>query len=98
MSAPVFIGDEVSAQGYRLAGLEVLVPETDDLPALIRRACEAAPLVLIDAALAERIPAAVLDALLSAPSPPVVVAPAVRGTALLPDIGSRLRRQLGVLE
>jgi len=98
MSVPVFIGDEVSAQGYRLAGLDTLVPGEGDLLALIRRSCAGAPLVLVDAALAQRIPAPVLDQLLAGTAPPVVIVPAVRGAAQLPDIATRLRRQLGVLE
>jgi len=34
VSLPVFIGDEVSACGYRLAGLQVRVPGRDELDAL----------------------------------------------------------------
>lgn len=98
MSVPLFIGDEVSAQGYRLAGLDTLVPGEGDLLALIRRACAEAPLVLIDAGLARQIPAPVLDPLLAGAQPPVVIVPAVRGAAQPPDIATRLRRQLGVLE
>lgn len=98
MSEPVFIGDEVSAQGYRLAGLQTLVPGEGELRAAIRRACEAAPLVLIDAGLAQHIPAAELDELLAAIDPPVVIVPQVRGSAPMSEIATRLRRQLGVLE
>ena len=98
MSVPVFIGDEVSAQGYRLAGLRTVVAGEGELLAVLERACEQAPLVLIDAALAEEIRGATLDALLSRITPPVVVVPAVRGAARMPDIVPRLRRQLGVLE
>ena len=98
MSLPVFIGDEVSAQGYRLAGLQTLIPGEDDLLALVKLGCEQAPLVLIDAGVAQAIPAAALDALLTSLAPPVVIVPAVRGTAPLSDIATRLRRQLGVLE
>ena len=53
MSLPVFIGDEVSAQGYRLAGLQTLIPGEGDLLALVKRGCEQAPLVLIDAGVAQ---------------------------------------------
>ena len=98
MSLPVFIGDEVSAQGYRLAGLKTLVPGEEDLLALIRRGCEQAPLVLIDAGLVQAIPGAVLDELLAGIAPPVVIVPAVRGAAPMSDVATRLRRQLGVLE
>jgi vacuolar-type H+-ATPase subunit F/Vma7 len=98
MSLPVFIGDEVSAQAYRLAGLETLVPGEDNLLALISRAREQAPLVLIDAGLVQDIAGTALDELLAGIAPPVVIVPAVRGSAPMSDIATRLRRQLGVLE
>ena len=98
MFAPVFIGDEVSAQGYRLAGLRTLVPAEGELLAVIRRGCADAPLVLIDAGLAQDIPGAMLDELLAGIAPPVVIVPRVRGAVRRSDIATRVRRQLGVLE
>jgi hypothetical protein len=98
MSLPVYIGDEVEAAGYRLAGLEVRVPVRDELLPLIRSACKEAPLVLIGAATARDIPPAELDRLLALVAPPVVIVPDVRRRAGLPDLATRLRGQLGVLE
>ena len=98
MTMPVYIGDAVSAAGYRLAGLQVHVPATDDLPGLIERACREAPLVLLGADVAARLPAAELDRLLSGIAPAVVVVPDIRARADLPDLATRLRAELGVLE
>jgi vacuolar-type H+-ATPase subunit F/Vma7 len=98
MSSPVYIGDEVEAAGYRLAGLDVRIPVRDDLLSMIRSACEDAPLVLIGAATARDIPPLELDRLLSLVTPPVVVVPDARRRAGLPDLATRLRGQLGVLE
>jgi vacuolar-type H+-ATPase subunit F/Vma7 len=98
MSTPVFVGDEVSAAGFRLAGLRVRVPNDDDLIATIEWACGRAPLVLIGAETAQRLSAAELDEYLSRLSPPVVIVPDVRGAAAPPDIAKRLRQQLGMLE
>jgi vacuolar-type H+-ATPase subunit F/Vma7 len=98
MSVPVFIGDELSASGYRLAGLRVLVPAPDDLAVQLDAACTEAPLVLIDAASARRLPPAQLEKLLAGTDPPVVVVPDVRGLARPDNLSVRLRRQLGVLE
>ena len=98
MSEPVYIGDAVSAAGYRLAGLRVQVPDTAELLAQIEQACTDAPLVLLDADLAGQLPVAALDRLLSRVTPAVVVVPDVRGQAALPDLAKRLRQQLGVLE
>ena len=98
MSVPVYIGDEVSASGYRLAGLRVRVPERDDLPAVLAAACEEAPLVLLSADIARQLPDRQLENLLAGIAPPVVVVPDVRGRAKLDDLATRMRRQLGVLE
>ena len=98
MGAPVYIGDAVSATGYRLAGLRVQVPDTADLLAQIEQAATDASLVLLGADLAAQLPLAALDRLLSAVSPAVVVVPDVRAQAELPDLANRLRQQLGVLE
>ena len=98
MNAPVYIGDEVSAAGYRLAGLQVQVPPADAVPEAVEAVCERAPLVLLGSDLASRMPAQQLDELLSRVQPAVVVVPDIRGRAGLPDLARRLRKQLGVLE
>ena len=98
MSVPVYIGDAVSAAGYRLAGLRVHVPGTTDVRLEIEQACNDATLVLLGADLAGQIPVAELDRLLSQVAPAVVVVPDVRAQATLPDLANRLRAQLGVLE
>ena len=98
MSQPCYIGDEVSAMAWRLAGLHVQVPQHDDLLDAVRRTCEQSSLVLMSAAVAQRLPEAELDILLARVTPPVVIVPDMRGQAELPDLATRLRRQLGVLE
>jgi vacuolar-type H+-ATPase subunit F/Vma7 len=98
VSVPVYIGDAVSAAGYRLAGLRVHVPDTAELLMQIEQAAADASLVLLGADLAAQLPVAALDRLLSAVTPAVVVVPDVRGQAVLPDLANRLRQQLGVLE
>lgn len=98
MSVPVYIGDAVSAAGFRLAGLRIHVPDATELVMQIEQAATDAPLVLLGADLAAQLPVAELDRLLSAVTPAVVVVPDVRGQADLPDLATRLRQQLGVLE
>jgi vacuolar-type H+-ATPase subunit F/Vma7 len=98
MNLPVYIGDPVSAAGYRLAGLRVQVSAADEALAVLEAACDEAPLVPLGSDLASRIPPQQLDALLSRVHPAVVVVPDVRGQAPLPDMAHRLRKQLGVLE
>jgi vacuolar-type H+-ATPase subunit F/Vma7 len=98
MSLPVFIGDEVNAAGFHLAGLRVRTPTADELLEVVQWARDHAPLVLISADIAQRLPAAVLDRLLAGITPPVVVVPDVHNAMPMPDLSIRLRRQLGVLE
>ena len=98
MPQPCYIGDEVSAMAWRLAGLRIHVPQRDELLDVVRRSCDESSLVLVSAAVAERLPEDELDTLLARTTPPVVIVPDTRGRAPLPDLATRLRRQLGVLE
>jgi vacuolar-type H+-ATPase subunit F/Vma7 len=97
-SLPVFIGDEVSAAGFRLAGLRVLSPPAGAASQVVADAAREAPLVLLGAPLAARLPADLLERLLAATDSQVVLVPDLRGDTVLPDLTARVRRQLGVLE
>ena len=98
MAQPCYIGDEVSAMAWRLAGLRVQVPRDSETLDTVRRSCGQASLVLISAATARQLPRGELDALLAQVQPAVVIVPDVRGHIALPDLSTQLRRQLGVLE
>ena len=98
MSEPVFIGDEVSAAGYRLAGLQVHTPPVDAVLQTVEQVAGEAPLILISPYFAQHIPAGILDRLLAGIHPRVIIVPDVHGKSLMPDLASRIRRQLGVLE
>ena len=98
MNVPVYIGDEVSAAGFRLAGLRVRVTGADEVMEVIESALSEASLVLLGSDAASRIPRRRLDELLSRVEPAVVVVPDIRARAPLPDVAHRLRTQLGVLE
>lgn len=98
MSVPVYIGDEVSAAGFRLAGLWTVTPLPDDVLPAIKRACEQAPLVLLSAASAQLIDETELDALLAGTAPPIAIVPDIHGTVPMQDLSLRLKKQLGVLE
>ena len=93
-----FIGDEVSATGYRLCGARVRLADADNALPLILHACERASLVLIASTTAANISREDLDKLLARVSPPVLVVPDVRGLREPPDIVSRVQQQLGMLE
>lgn len=96
MSVPAYIGDEVSAVGYRLAGLTVHVPAPGEEAAALALARRSAPLVLVSAATAQAVPAEDLRAALVALAPVTVIVPDVHERVALPDSTARLRRELGV--
>ncbi len=96
MAAPVYLGDEVSAAGYRLAGAVVRTPRAGEETAALAWARSRAPLVLVSAAVAAGVGDGVLRAALSALAPLVLIVPDFHGEAPLPDLAARLRGQLGL--
>jgi vacuolar-type H+-ATPase subunit F/Vma7 len=96
MGAPVFIGDEAVAAGFRLCGLRSVVPAPGEELSALELARADAPLVLIDAACASRMPRAPLGAALAALAPLVLVIPDLRGGAMPPDLTREVRAQLGL--
>jgi vacuolar-type H+-ATPase subunit F/Vma7 len=98
MGAAVFIGDELSATGFRLAGVDTVVAERDAAAGALRAARKDAALVIMTAELARHVPAAELEAALSAETPAVAIIPDVRMRTPLPDLAKKLRRALGIEE
>lgn len=98
MNAPLFIGDEVSATGYRLAGMDVRVPAPEEMLAVLQWALANAPLILLTAEYAARIPAAELTRALISIRPPVLIVPDAAGRVPAPDYSLRFKQALGVLE
>lgn len=96
MNPPIYLGDEVSAAGFRLAGAQVRTPRAGEEAAALAWACAQAPLVLLSAAVAERVGDATLRAALASPAPLVLVVPDRQGEVPLPDLAARLRGQLGL--
>ena len=95
MSAPIYLGDDVSAAGYRLAGAQLRAPGTNARAALAQALVDA-PLVLVSAALAADIGEAALLPALGAVAPLVLVVPDANGTAAPLDVAARMRAQLGL--
>lgn len=98
MSVAEFIGDEVSAAGYRLCGIDVHIADEHNALSLIKKSCEHASLVLVSSRTVQHIHSTELDELLANIRPPVLVVPDVRGLQAVPDIAARLNKQLGLLE
>ena len=98
MSVAEFIGDEVSAAGYRLCGIDVHIADRGNIMQLIEQVRERASLVLVSSRVVQHIHRAELDELLASIQPPVLIVPDVRGLHEAPDIVSRIYKQLGMLE
>lgn len=96
MRSAIFIGDELTAAGFRLAGVETRVPEPADVAATLAEARSHAALVVLTADLAAHVPQAELDAALLAETPAFAIVPDVLFRAPMPDLANRLRRTLGI--
>ena len=96
MSVPIFIGDEVSACAYRLAGIEVRTPAPDELTATLEKACTESDLVLITAQYAQQLHTDKLAEMQAQMRPLLLVVPDVREQVPVPDFAKALRTQLGV--
>ena len=94
--APLYLGDELAAAAWRLAGLRTIVCEAGQEAVALEQARSQAPWVLVSAACAERIAAPVLARAMAALAPLVVVVPDPQGRAPMPDLAARLRAQLGM--
>ena len=96
MGAIVFIGDELTATGFRLTGIETLVPAPGEAPAALAEARSRADLVLMTAACAQAVPAQEMEQVLAAEQPLVAILPDILQTVPLPDMAARLRAALGI--
>jgi vacuolar-type H+-ATPase subunit F/Vma7 len=98
MTQPVYIGDETSATGYRLAGIRVCTPGVAALSETLQAARAEASLIMLSARLAQSLPVAELERLQAGLRPPLLVVPDISGDAPLPDLATRLRQALGMFE
>lgn len=96
MGPAIFIGDELSAAGFRLTGIETIVPAPDDAGAALADARKRASLVIMTAELANQVPAADLEEAMLAEAPMLAILPDVLFRVAPPDLGKRLRSVLGI--
>lgn len=96
MTAPWFIGDELTAAGFRLAGAQVWTPEPADVADVFERARAEAELLLMTAEFARHVPAARLEDAMQTGSPLVIVVPDARDAVAVPDLVRQLRRTIAV--
>jgi vacuolar-type H+-ATPase subunit F/Vma7 len=93
----VYVGDEVTAAGLRLAGVETRVATPGDAAESLRGAlADGAECVLLDGALSGCVPPALLATALGADAPLFAVVPDVRGRGQPPDLARSVRNALGI--
>jgi vacuolar-type H+-ATPase subunit F/Vma7 len=98
MSTCAFIGDEVTAAGFRLAGAEVHTPAPAELPALFERLLEGPELLLLTAGFATALGPERLQRAGARDRPLLLVVPDARGRERPPDLAAMLRSRLGMTE
>jgi vacuolar-type H+-ATPase subunit F/Vma7 len=98
MAACVFLGDEVTGLGFRLAGVEVQRPSPHQLTACFVALRETSPLILLDSETAAALPPELLRETQVARWPLVLVVPDIRERTSAPDLVAEIRRQLGMAE
>ena len=91
-----YLGDPVSAAGFRLAGARTWTPEAGAESAALARARARAGVVLLSAEVADRLPRDELEAALAALRPLVAIVPDAAGTVSPLDPAERVRAQLGL--
>ena len=97
MNQPAFIGPELEAAGYRLAGVQVMVPDGRDVVELVDRARRTASLVLVSASVARALPQEVLEEMVFEAQPPVAIMPDIVGEGATPDMERAVHAALGIL-
>lgn len=93
---PIFIGDELTGAGFRLAGMRVFEAAPGAIESLFKQALQQAPLVLITARASSDLPQSLLEDAIRRAQPPVTIVPEAVGGPPLPDIEREVRAALGV--
>lgn len=98
MARVLYLGDEVTAAGLRLAGVETrVVAPGNTVPEVLHETLEdECDCVLLSAALARCIPAPQLQDALRRGAPLLAVVPDVRSEERLPDLAAEVRGALGL--
>ncbi|GIL05918.1 MAG: hypothetical protein AMXMBFR72_17130 [Betaproteobacteria bacterium] len=98
-TAPLaFVGDALTAAGFRLAGVRTFAPQPGEERAAFAQALAAAAAVFVTPAVAAKLEPVELERALVAGAPLVAIVPApdqVRGPPPF-DPAERVRRQLGI--
>ena len=95
MAAPIIMADELTASGFRLAGVRTLVPTPSTLERAFEAACGDCELLLMSASLAAQLPPARLESALTADRPLLLVIPDALRRRDSPDLTRELQAYAG---
>ena len=96
MATPVFIGDEVSASGWRLVGVHTIVADRDAAAAAFDAVSADTELLLITAICAAGLERGRLDAAVRRGKPMILVVPDAANRLGPPDLDGKVDRVLGI--
>ena len=96
MPVPIFIGDEVSAAAYRLAGIDTRVPERTAIGHEFEYALHTANLVVITAEFAAQLSDETLHQAVRRAAPLVLIVPDAAGREQPADLDRQVDRVLGI--
>lgn len=97
MDEPVFIGDEVTAAGFRLGGARVFIVDSDSIDAAMEEALALEPcLIVLTAEAAGFLDERLAWRLVRQLQPPVAVIGDLRGRAKAPAMRRAMLKRLGV--
>jgi vacuolar-type H+-ATPase subunit F/Vma7 len=97
MTRILYLGDEATAAGFRLAGVETRVTSPREAADALREALAGDDeCVLLSGRLVDQVPASLLAVALQADTPLFAVIPDVRGEGQPPDLAGEVRNALGI--
>lgn len=96
MGQVIFIGDEVTAAGFRLAGVVCHSPGREELPGLLAEVAADCELVLITVEYAARLDADAVGEMALRTRPLLAILPDIRNREAPPNLENTVRRELGI--
>ena len=96
MGQVIFIGDEVTAAGFRLAGVACHSPERNELPDLLAKERDECDLIMITAQFAAWLEADTVEEMALWSRPLVAILPDIRNHQTPPNLEHAVRRELGI--
>jgi len=96
MGQVIFIGDEITAAGFRLAGVACHTPERNELPDLLSKERELCDLIMITAQYADWLGRNAIEEMALSSHPLVAVLPDIRNQQSPPNLEHAVRRELGI--